>query len=116
MSTHAALNQLDGFTFGDGVYYADLTNLLGSRTLASAALESQENDGEAADLTVGTPTVLTDDTDVYDGPNIVATIATGKGFSVSISGGGVALYTLQFSFIEAVTGNVDGVEVQFNVR
>ena len=122
MSTHAALNQLDGFTFGDGLYHADLTNLLGNRTLVSAELESQSSvdpstglASGATDLTVGTPSVLADDTNVYDGPNITATIAAGKGFSVTISGGGVALYTLQFSFTDSA-GNVDGVEVQFNVR
>lgn len=122
MSTHAAVNQLDGFTFGSGTYYADLTNLLGNRTVASASLQSQSNadpdTGEAAgqtDLTVGSITALASDTSIYDGPDLIGTIATGKGFSCSISGGGVALYTLVFSVTDSA-GNVDGVKVQLNVE
>ena len=114
-STHSAVNQLDAFTFSDGTYYVDLTNVLGSRTVASAALSSQSNDAEAEALTVGTPAVLGSSQAVYDGATQVGTIATGKGFSVDISGGDAALYTLVFSFTDSA-GNVDGVKVQLNVE
>ena len=115
MSTHTAVNQLDAFTFGDGTYYVDLTNLLGNRTVASADLESQSNDDEATDLTVGTPSVLGTAAAIYDGATQVGTIAIGKGFAVDISGGGTALYTLVFSFTDSA-GNVDGIKVQLNVE
>jgi hypothetical protein len=115
MSTHSAVNQLDGFTFGDGTYYVDLTQVLGNRTVASATLASQSNEDEAEDLTVGTPSVLGSSQAIYDGATQIGTIATGKGFAVDISGGGTALYTLVFSFTDSA-GNVDGIEVQLNVQ